>query len=1195
MRVIENVVNSTNLLKNIPRELLGKLNFSWNLSGQNDDEVEVVVLYGQAFDKVKSFVEGIGASIENLGYGFGIVTIKLSNIINLARSNDIQYIELPKSLYLTDELSNRAACIDRVRSEYDVQGEGVLVGFIDSGIDYTHPAFLNDDGTTRIEYIYDLSLGGQVYDKSQINEALKSNNPLSIVPSYDVVEHGTHVAGIVCAGGKINQRYYGVAPKASIMMVKTARGNFSLGTQLMKGLKFLVDKAKVLNMPLAVNISLSTNDGAHNGSSLLEQYIDTIARLERVTIAIAAGNEGDAAHHIGGRLEKENIIKFNVASDETAVVINLYKSVLPEVSIELLTPNSVSTGEITIQEGYREGVISGNKYQIYNTGPKPFDVSGEIGISLITEGNYIISGVWTIRLKVTNEYRGIYDMWLPILEGLNQKTKFLSPTIDNTLGIPATVETVISVGSYNPISRSISSFSGRGIVNLYGESKPEVVAPGEGITAPIPNRSFDKKTGTSMATPHVTGICALLMEWGIVRGNDAFLYGDRLKRYLMTGAIKERRDITYPDPSWGYGEVCAYDSFQQIATALNIVNNNISEFRGDNMSKNRQNDMSQFSTIEDYENSLKNSSEIIGIIAEYTSKEKFLELNKLPNTTAITINDSFGIVFLPLNEIPNIGEYIKKIFNQDDSPIYTLNNITPIQASNVLNYHDNPYLSLTGKGVIIGILDTGIDYLNTEFQKEDDTTRILRIWDQTIESSEEVYGLRLGTEYNSDQINEAIRLQKSGGDPYSIVASRDTDGHGTMVAGLAAARGKNPNLVGAAPDSDFLIVKLKQATKTRLAFSGIDKPGVLGYSIIEIISAIRYLSFVSSELKRPIVVLCPLGTNTGSHDGYEFLSRVIDNFSNQIGAVCVVGTGNQGDTDTHTEGAIDKKGDTKIIELKIGKTQKSIIFSIWIDKPDIMSLSIISPSGESVARIPAKIGNEQDIKFVYEGTVMNVKYHLSSMLNGDEQIVIKAINLKEGIWQFKLHGDYTVTGKYASWIPQRSLLDPDTKFLNPVANTTLTVPSTAKEAISVAYYNQNNNATVGASGRGFNRDGYVKPDIAAGGVEANIIMPGGRIGVATGSSVATSLVAGICALLLQWAIVNGNDAEVHAREIITYIIRGAKMRTGDTYPNIEWGYGMVDVTGIFDAIRGDFRLSDNRDNRYDEFMIGNLFVRKPNK
>mgnify|MGYP004552180227 FL=1 len=179
VRNIENTGITTNLIKNIPKELLGKFSLSWNV-GNEDESIEVVVLYGEAYEAVNDYVNKIGGVLDNLGYGFGIVTINIKDLIKLAESPDIQYIELPKSLYFTDSLSNRAACIDRSREEYKVEGEGVVIGFIDSGIDYTHPAFRNDDGTTRVEYIYDLSLGGKVYDKNAINEALKNPDPFSL-------------------------------------------------------------------------------------------------------------------------------------------------------------------------------------------------------------------------------------------------------------------------------------------------------------------------------------------------------------------------------------------------------------------------------------------------------------------------------------------------------------------------------------------------------------------------------------------------------------------------------------------------------------------------------------------------------------------------------------------------------------------------------------------------------------------------------------------------------------------------------------------------------------------------------------------------------------------------------------------------------------------------------------------------------
>ncbi len=570
----DSILNENNQsAENFSKALLSKL----NIIGKTDQVIEVVIISGESSITMGQFVNSLGGTYEYLGYGFGVVNIAVDKLGELAKNRSIQYIEIAKQLYTTDSSSNRAACVQPARDNFGIEGEGALIGFIDSGIDYTHPAFINEDGTTRIEYIYDLSEGGNIYNKAKINEALKSPDPFSIVTSYDETEHGTHVAGIACAGGKINPNYYGVAPKSSIIMVKSTRGDFALSTSIMRGLKFLVDKGKELKMPLAVNISLSTNDGAHNGTSLLEQYISTIATVERITICIAAGNEGSASHHVGGELKDENRIALNIAGDEKNVVINLYKAVLQDISIQIINPTGATSGYIEVKEGYVNGSVGLDRYRLLDTGPKPFDIVGEIVLSLITNNQYISAGQWQILIRVNNNYTGMFDMWLPILEGLNIETKFSQPTVTNTLGIPATVRNIIAVGSYNYINNNISPFSGRGRPTVFSPIRPDLVAPGENIISVVPNRGFDTKTGTSMATPHVVGIAALLMEWGIAKNNDPFLFGERLKFYLVRGANRNRTDVIYPNVSWGYGEVCAYNAFQIVSQVINSLKYSRSE------------------------------------------------------------------------------------------------------------------------------------------------------------------------------------------------------------------------------------------------------------------------------------------------------------------------------------------------------------------------------------------------------------------------------------------------------------------------------------------------------------------------------------------------------------------------------------------------------------------------------------------
>ena len=1205
---------SIGLLTNVPQRIVDKLINKLGINEDESNKIEVTILYRSSVDEIKNLVEELGGEFQDLGFNFAIINILIENIYKISNSGYVQYIELPKSLYESDLSSLIASCVPQAVSTYNVSGKGVLVGFIDSGIDYTHAAFMNNEGNTRIEYIYDLSNKGAVYNKIQIDEAIKSSDPYSVVPEIDDTGHGTHVAGIACGGGRIPTEYKGVAPDASIAMVKGARGRWVLSSQIMKGLKFLLDKSKELNMPLVVNMSLSTNNGAHNGSSLLEQYISVIANLEMITIVIAAGNEGDTSHHVGGMFEKTQTKSFVIASDESSVVINIYKSILPDISINIKDPSGISSGNIMIQEGYFQGSIGRNRYDIYVAGPKPFELESEVQISLSPLSlDYLVEGVWNIEINVLNDYEGRYSIWLPISEGLNRLTKFLEPNYFNTLGIPATVDNIIAVGSYNSKTMTLSSFSGRGAKDGENKIRPDIVAPGEDIIGPIPNGGYDKKTGTSMAAPQVTGICALFAEWGLVKRNDPYLYGQRLKYYLVKGANRARRDVIYPNPSWGYGTICAFDSFYMLENTLNaILSQRDRSIKDKNQT--RITDYSQESfqeLINELDKQKVDKNKTIGLLAQYFTKDEIDSINNIPDTVAIPLNESYAVIYIPIKYLNELKLYLKEVIVNYNPPVYTLTALSPVEASGASFFQDNPYFRLDGTGVLVGIIDTGIDYLNEEFMFEDDTTRIVRIFDQNIKSSDESIGreILLGTEYTEDQINAAIKLYKEGGDPYTLVPSKDENGHGTMTAGIIGGRGRNPDLIGAAPNCKFVICKLRPLEKFQLEYSGISQNIEYAYGNIEIMLAIRYLTLISSEFKLPMVMYLPLGTNTGGHSGTSDVEKAFELQSKKVGIIPVTGTGNQGDTQTHIEGRIENEDSINDIEVKVGKNQGDLNFNIYFSKPDRVSMGIISPSGEILKKIDVKLKGMKDYKFVYEGTTVSIYYLFPYIETGEEVIVIKFKNIREGIWKFRLYGEKIVEGRYWSWLPQRELLDKDTRFINPIQTTTLTIPSTSAGMIVSGNYNQDINTTVSSSGRGYTKEGRIKPDIAAGGVDAIVTKPGGGTTVANGSSVASAVLAGCCALLLQWAITDKNDPEINLITLTTYIISGAKMRQGDIYPNKEWGYGMLDMQSVFNIFRSNknkktnilskiryvefSKFRETISEEFIEFNIGKLFFRIP--
>ncbi|EOU1503517.1 S8 family peptidase [Clostridium perfringens] len=565
-----------------------------------------------------------------------------------------------------------------------------------------------------------------------------------------------------------------------------------------------------------------------------------------------------------------------------------------------------------------------------------------------------------------------------------------------------------------------------------------------------------------------------------------------------------------------------------------------------------------------------NDKNYISFVVAYDGNIK-KEIDDINDASIFFIDDNFAILSIKLQNYMETIRSIKSIIYIELNGIYTLGE-SPVEDSKAPIFHRNPSLNLRGSGVVVAIVDTGIDYLNNEFMREDETTRILRIWDQTIDSGKTPDGFISGSEYIEEDINKAIQAQKQGQNPYDIVPSKDDYGHGTKMAGIVGARGINREIVGVAPDCEFIIIKLQEASKEYVDFY-YAKGDKAKYRNTDIIMALKYLYELSFTLNKPMIIYLPLGSNLGDHAGASILERYVDTkISGRNSLFVVTSTGNQGNTDTHTSGEIKSNGDSQIIELNCGKEQKGLVLQIYAQRPSKIKLGILSPSGERFENTnPRKtkhiLINDAPIwKFIYEGTTVQVTYDSPDEFTGDDKFVIKMEGITEGVWRFILTSNNIVDGKYYAWILQRELLAENTRFLNPSPYTTLTIPGTAKTIINTSYYNQNNGAIVSESGRGYTMKDYIQPIITAGGINAITTKPGGGTITMSGASVAGAILAGCCALIIQWAVVDGNDPQMYATKLQAYIIRGARKREGDTYPNRQWGYGILDMQEIFKSL-----------------------------
>lgn len=416
---------------------------------------------------------------------------------------------------------------------------------------------------------------GVEFSEEQINQALQLTTEAErnrLLPSFDNSGHGTAVAGIA-AGLNVENNYIGVATKAELLVVKLGvpgELGFPRTTEIMRAVTYALQKAEELKMPLAINLSFGNSYGSHDGSSLLERFLDNASEIGRTVICVGSGNEGNSAGHVSGNIAERNTVELAVAEYETSLNIQLWQNYSDLYRIRLRSPRG--------QEVELPSELEGGKYTlqleqtmilVYNGEPRPYAVAQEIYLELIPLGRtYINSGIWTIVLEPVRVVTGQYYLYLPGSAVRNSRTRFYRPTPQTTLTIPSTAAKVITVGAYDFTYDSYADFSGRGYVDsrrtigviTAGLVKPDLVAPGVGILAPNRYGGYDGFTGTSFATPIVTGSAALLMEWGIVRGNDRFLYGEKVKAYLRAGAEPIRGEMEYPNDRVGYGALCLAES-----------------------------------------------------------------------------------------------------------------------------------------------------------------------------------------------------------------------------------------------------------------------------------------------------------------------------------------------------------------------------------------------------------------------------------------------------------------------------------------------------------------------------------------------------------------------------------------------------------------------------------------------------------
>lgn len=494
---------------------------------------------------------------------------------------------------------------------------------------------------------------------------------------------------------------------------------------------------------------------------------------------------------------------------------------------------------------------------------------------------------------------------------------------------------------------------------------------------------------------------------------------------------------------------------------------------------------------------------------------------------------------------------------------FTPTSMETLNQTGILPVQNYPTLQLKGEGVLIGFLDSGIDYTNQVFRNIDGSTRIAAIWDQTVQSGSPPEGFAYGTEFTEKQINEALNEEN----PLAVVPSSDDTGHGTYTASLAAGSG-NPQeqFLGAAPEASIAVVKLKQAKQYLRDYYFIPSDAVC-YQETDLMLGLKYLNDLADSLSLPLVVCITVGSNMGGHIGTLPFSYLIEGYSTKANHITVIGTGNEADKRHHYFNTITDMADRKSVEIRVGENVSGFSLELWTDIPNILSISILSPSGENTSRIPFRAGASAEVSFLFERTKVSIDYRLLVEKSTSELVFFRFDTPAPGIWKIIIEPLALADGQFHMWLPVTEFLSGEVYFLEPDPYYTLTNPAAADSPIVVSYYNGNTDALSQSSGRGYTRSRRIKPDIAAPGVDVPGALPGGRFTVRTGASAAAAVTVGAIALMLEWLLNYENVPGIDSYQIKSLLILGAVRPKTMEYPNREWGYGQLNLYNTFETIR----------------------------